>query len=289
MTSALSFDNGFQFQNPSGILYERWAPGASWMTALAPLHALLSILSLVHFLVVKNPILSNVNSRAKMLRRMQRLRHSKQAVGSGFEDFVVCTIHVKELPPPRTAWNPEGFTASKLKNALVMYGEIGGITMWGRNTQQALVSFLQEDAVDRVTDTLVDVDAREWSTARERFGMGSIHSMRSLAPQAGAGVGQDTRLVGAGPSRVKQGSVRFPGLGNSRLVGNLDALGKEISKSAELELARRKAQLLEEVKNKGVAGGVVSLGVKGLRHLERRGHLLNTERYVDPRCNSFVP
>lgn len=285
----MSFEDlqDFEFKNPSGVVYERWTQGEAWINTLAPLHLLVSILSVFQFLMVKNPILSNVSSRAKMLRRMQRLRHSKQAVGSGFEDFVVCTIHVKELPPPRSAWNPEGYTAAKLKAALIVYGEIGGITMWGRNSQQALVSFLQEDAVDRVTDTLVDVDAREWNTG---FAMSANFATNAITGIATGTVKQAERVVGAGSSAVKSGSARMPGLGNSRLVGNLNALGKEISESAEKEMTRRTAHLLEEVDKeasaRGVQGGIKS-HIPGADKLLAAAEQLPSpmgpgSRYVDP-------
>lgn len=236
--AAMSFEDGFKFKNPTGVVYERWTTGESYIASLAPLHLLLSILSVFQFLMVKNPILSNVSSRAKMLRRMQRLRHSKQAVGSGFEDFVACTIHVKDLPPPRNAWNPEGFTTAKLKSVLLMYGEIGGITMWGRHSQQALVSFLQEDAVDRVTDTTVDMDANEWHRKLTIAG-GVTNAMSTVSRDA-------SRAVEAGKSRLKHGSARLPGAGNSRLVGNLSALGKELGHSTEMAMRKRTAELLEQ-------------------------------------------
>lgn len=286
MGSLLSMADKFQFNpgNPKGIVYERYESGASWIYYLAPLHFLISILAVAQFLMVRNPILSNVSSREKMLRRMRRLRHSKQAVGSGFEDFVVCTVHVKDLPAPRTAWNPEGFTATKLKSVLEVYGEIGGITMWGTNSQQALVSFLQEDVVDRVCDTLVDLDVREWTKQLTMTGgLSSVSNMaKAMASTAEnvtqqgldltqgltSSVGASARMVGAGSSRMMGTSARMPTLGNSRLVGNMSLLAKEISESAESSVKHKTQQLREEAAQ-GLAAAATAANEIG----ERTGHV----------------
>lgn len=211
------------FSNPVGAVYDRWEGGAELMIILAPLHCFISILSVINFLMVRNPILSSVASRAKMLKRLKRLRHSKQAVGSGFEDFVVCSVHVKELPKGPSAFNPDGFTVNKLKDILQVYGEIGGITMWGRNSQQALVSFLNEDAVDHVMDTIVDVDARLWQT---QFSMSTMLAQAKKAEEsAKAAADASVRMVGTGTSMVTSG------IGNARMAvtGNTKDLGGQYS------------------------------------------------------------
>eukprot|EP01046_Picozoa_sp_COSAG06_P003612 COSAG06_NODE_143_length_22242_cov_21.978323_13_plen_2744_part_00 len=152
---------------------DRWGPGKDLLWLLCRLHVLFSFLRAVHFVLVRNPVLAKVQAREKMIRRLGRL-NQKEETGSTFAEFIACTIHLKDLP--------RGITESQIRSILGVYGEIQLVQVWGSKSVEALVCFLREDAVDRVSESRVEAPASLWKQHRyfERVKSASASVTRSI-------------------------------------------------------------------------------------------------------------
>ena len=166
MSVASKFKDLGSMVGPIEQSFERWQPGASLLNKLCPFHLLSSFIALMHFICVMNPIVAKSEARKKMLRKLRQKNEKDSA--TTFKDFISCTIHVKDLP--------RNMAEVQLREILAVYGDIQQVHIskisWKKT--EALVSFLQEDSVDRVAEHRVEAPASLWE---ERTSIG----LRSLA------------------------------------------------------------------------------------------------------------